>query len=62
MSMMDESCLLQKCINAWHPIPRPVGSSLATIRLTAWEYLSADKRRKDMEHNMMSTIYKLGAH
>eukprot|EP00957_Ditylum_brightwellii_P047984 3644105-Ditylum_brightwellii.AAC.1 len=31
---MEESCLPQKFINAWHPQARPVGCPLTTIRHT----------------------------
>eukprot|EP00957_Ditylum_brightwellii_P154250 11738771-Ditylum_brightwellii.AAC.1 len=59
--MMDESCLLGKLINAWHPKPCPVGHPLTTIRHT---YLHALQYVKEIPedddqcklNNWMSTI------
>eukprot|EP00957_Ditylum_brightwellii_P059429 4511924-Ditylum_brightwellii.AAC.1 len=32
ISMMEESCLPRKFLNAWHPNPRPIGCPLTSIR------------------------------
>eukprot|EP00957_Ditylum_brightwellii_P204439 15339252-Ditylum_brightwellii.AAC.1 len=42
---MDESCLPQNFINAWHINPRPVGRPLTTIRHT---YLHTIKLTKEI--------------